>query len=108
MEKSYIALVGVNELTPSEKLLMMFFTIEDREQANNGKISALLDYIVLMTGLSKSTVQRAIKSLKTKKYITSKSSYMKGCNVGVYTVYTINYQLLDEKLGLNNIKEREF
>lgn len=108
IKKNYIALLNIKGLTTSEKIILLVLIDENETNNYSNEIVALIDYLSLCVGLSKRTVIRAIKELKKKGYITSKKMCYNYDKHSRTNVYSINYALLNEQLGMNNIKEVDF
>lgn len=108
MTEDYFNLITIKDLTLNDKVLLLFLINEDKQQKANNNIVCLLDYCELMLGISSRTIIRCFKRLKEKGYITSNKQSYNYAKTGKCNVYHVNYLLIKEKLGLNNVEDKEF
>lgn len=108
MREDYFGLITLKDLQVNDKLILLFLINEDKEQKTNNNIVALIDYIELMLSISKRTILRCMKRLKENGYITCNKLKYNHSKLNNVNVYHINYDLIKEKLGWNNIIQQEF
>lgn len=104
----YFNVMTLRGIGTNAKLVLLFLINEDNATFKNNVIVAILDYIKQMTGLSRRTIQRSIKSL-INSGLLGREKIQLHSNDNRYTyVYSVNYPLLDTLLGFNNVIDKEF